>query len=56
MVLTLIAGSRMADHVTVKGGGDQVKRVSVDGKALPGAFVPEALVKDGSKIAVEMAR
>jgi len=41
-------------HVTVKGGGDKVKRVAVDGKALPGAFVHEALVKDGSKLVVEM--
>ena len=40
----------------MKGGGDKVKAVSVDGTALPDAFGPEALVKDGSKILVEMAK
>ena len=43
-------------HVTVKGGGDKVKRVTVDGAPLPSPFVPEALVKNGSQIVVEMAR
>ena len=41
--------------VEVKGGGWTVARVSVDGKALPNTFVPEGLLRDGSRILVEMA-
>ena len=41
--------------IAVKGGGDKVKSVSVDGRDLPDAFVPEALLRDGSQIRVVMA-
>ena len=41
-------------HVKVVGGGDEVASVSIDGKDLPSPFIPQELVRDGSRITVTM--
>ena len=43
-------------HVKVVGGGDKVASVALDGAALPDAFVPEEMLKDGSSLLVTMAK